>query len=148
MLFKQIQSDLVAAMKAGDNEKKEALRYLVSAIKKEGIDKGEREDISDDLAMSILKRQVKQLKDSIDQFTKGGRDDLVAAESASLKVVEAYMPAQMSEEEIKEVVLRMKTEIGVDDKSKMGMLMGRCMGELKGKADGGVVKKVVEEVLG
>ncbi|NQV88486.1 MAG: GatB/YqeY domain-containing protein, partial [Parcubacteria group bacterium] len=95
----------------------------------------------------IIRRAVKQRKDSIEQFKKGGREDLVKSEESELIILQTYLPQMMSVDEIKKVVETKKTELGITDKSKVGLLMSAIMKELKGKADGGDVKKIVEELF-
>lgn len=104
-------------------------------------------ELSDEDALAVIRRLVKQRKDSIEQFEKGGRKDLADAEAAELKILDAYMPAMMTEADIKKVAEKKKAELNISDKAKSGMLMATIMKELKGKADGSAVKKVVEELL-
>src|SRR3989338_7350954 len=97
----------------------------------------------------ILHQDIKeQSKDSIEQFTKGGREDLVESEKAELTILETYLPAQMSREEVMKIAQAKMTELGITDVSKKGMFMWALMKELKGKADGDVVKSVVDQLLG
>ncbi len=134
------------AMKDRNELALSALRGIFSAIKNEAIDAGERESISDEVSMKVIKRQVKQRKDSIEQFTQGNRMDLVEKETAELRVIENYLPAMISETEIEKVVIEVKTELGITDASKMGMLMGAVMKKLAGQEfDGGLVKMMVEK---
>jgi hypothetical protein len=103
--------------------------------------------LSDEEAIAVIRRLVKQRKDSIEQFEKGGRNDLADNEKAELKVLEEFLPAQMSEEKIREIALKKKTEMGEIDKTKIGQFMGAVMKECAGQADGSLVKKIVEEIL-
>lgn len=145
----QIKDDLKEAMKAKDSNKVTVLRGLISGFTNELVANGKtpQDEVTDDIVMSVIKRQVKQRKDAIEQFEKGGRADLADNEKSELKVLEAYMPQMMSKEEIQKIAEAKKAEMGVDDKSKMGMLMGAIMKELKDKADGGDVKEVVENLF-
>jgi uncharacterized protein YqeY len=143
MLFNQISEDLKTAMKAQDKNKVESLRLVFSKIKDEAIKAGERDNISDDIVLTVLKKRVKQGKDSIEQFKKADRKDLVETEEAQLQIIEKYLPAMMSENDIKKIVIAKKEELGIDDKSKMGLLMGAVMKETAGQADGNVVKGIV-----
>jgi len=150
MLHQQIEAELKSALKSGEKEKTGILRFLISAIKNHQIEikaKGE-EYLKDEDIITVVKRQVKQRKDSIVEYEKGGRADLVEKEKAELAILENYLPMQISEEKIREVVKAKISELSITDKSGFGKLMGAVMAELKGQADGDVVKKVVEEELG
>jgi len=95
----------------------------------------------------VVKRGVKQRKDSIEQFRKGGREDLATNEEAELKILEAFLPASLGREEIKKVAEKKKAELNVTEKAKAGVLVGAVMKELKGKADGADVKTVVDSLF-
>lgn len=148
MLFEKIQSDMKEAMKSQDKNKTEALRLVFAKIKDEGINAGERDNISDEIALAVLKRRVKQGKDSISQYKEANRTDLVENEEKQLKVIESYLPAMMSEEDIEKIVIAKKEELGVTNQCKMGLLMGAVMKECNGQADGNTVRTVVMKVLG
>src|SRR3989344_2821730 len=149
MLSTKIREELTTAMKARDAVKMNTLRGLLTGFVNELVAKGinPQEQISDDDALAVIKRAVKQRKDSIEQFRKGNREELAQKEEAELKIIEAYMPAQMSREQIEVVAKQVKEKLGVTDKSKMGMFMSSVMKELKGQADGAEVKAVVESLL-
>lgn len=150
MLHQQIEAELKSALKSGEKEKTGILRFLISAIKNHQIEikaKGE-EFLKDEDVIAVIHRQVKQRKDSIVEYEKGGRADLVEKEKAELDILENYLPSQMDEAKIREVVKAKKAELGITDKSGFGKLMGAVMAELRGQADGDAVKKVVEEELG
>ena len=126
------------------------MRFLISAIKNFQIEnklKGE-EYLKDEDIIAVIRRQVKQRKDSIAEYEKGGRQDLADKEKAEMEILENYLPAQAGDEKIREVVKAKISELGIADKSGFGKLMGAAMAELKGQADGDAVKKVVEEELG
>ena len=148
-ISEKIRGELKEAMMAKDSVKMMTLRGLISGFTNElvAVGKKPQDVISDDEALAVIKRAVKQRKDAIEQFTNGGRTDLADSEKAELAVLEAYLPAQMSREEIQKVVEAKKTELGVTDKTGAGMLMSTCMKELKGKADGGDVKAVVDAMF-
>jgi uncharacterized protein len=149
MIHQDLKSQVKEAMLAKDALKLGVIRGLLASFQSEQIAKGSGDEfISDDEALSLIKRAVKQRKDSIEQFTKGGRNDLVEGEQAELKILETYLPQMMSEEEIKKIAEAKKSELGITDKSKLGMLVGAVMKETKGLADGGVVKSVVESLFG
>jgi uncharacterized protein YqeY len=105
------------------------------------------DEVSDDMAMAILKRLAKQRKDSIEQFTKGGRPELAEKEAAELVILEAYLPQMASREEIEKVARAKKEELGVADASGAGKLMGAIIKEFAGRADGGDVKAVVQALF-
>jgi len=150
MIHKQIEAELKLALKSGEKEKTGALRFLISAIKNHQIDnklKGE-EYLKDEEIIAVIRRQVKQRKDSIAEYEKGGRQELADKEKVEMAMLENYLPAQASEGKIREVVKAKISELGIEDKSGFGKLMGAAMAELKGQADGDAVKKVVEEELG
>jgi uncharacterized protein YqeY len=149
MLHEQIQSDLKTALKSGDREKAGTLRFLISAIKNFQIEKRaqDKEYLPDEDIISVLKRQTKQRKDSIEQYEKGGRADLAEREKTELAILENYLPAQMDEAKIREIVKAKMQELSVSDKSGFGRLMGEVMKEAAGQADGGAVRKIIEEEL-
>ena len=126
------------------------MRFLISAIKNFQIEnklKGE-DYLKDDDIIAVIRRQVKQRKDSIAEYEKGNRPELAEKERAEMEMLENYLPAQAGEEKIREIVKAKKAELSIADKSGFGKLMGVVMAELKGQADGDAVKKVVEEELG
>lgn len=136
-------------MRAKDEVTLRTLRSLVTAMTNEVVAKKRKPDefLTDEEAITVLKRASNQRKDSIEQFEKAGRNDLAEPEKAELVVIESFLPAMMSREEIEAVVKAKIAEMGAD-KSKAGMLTGAVMKELKGKADGGDVKAVVDTLLG
>jgi uncharacterized protein YqeY len=103
--------------------------------------------MTDEEVIAVIKKMVKQGKDSIEQFSKGGRNDLVENEQNELNVLERYLPQMMSEEKIKELAIAKKDELGVVDKSKAGILVGAVLKETKGSADGQIVKKIVDSLF-
>lgn len=145
----KIRKELTEAMKAKDAIKVSVLRGLISAFTNELVAKGKKPDekISDEDAVAVIKRGVKQRKDSIEQFEKGGRSDLADKEKAELAILETYLPQMMSREEIEKVVKEMITKMGPVDKTKSGQFVGAVMKELKGGADGSDVKAVVDSLL-
>ncbi len=148
-LKEQIQNDFKEAFKARDEVRKNTLSTLISEIKNKEIEAGEREKgLSDEGVLAVVQTAVKRRKDSIEQFKAGGRDDLVAGETAEVEILEKYLPAQMSDEELEGEVKRILEETGVQTKAEMGKAMGATMAQLKGKADGNRVKAMVEKLLG
>ena len=149
MLSEKIRKELTDAMRAKDSLKMNTLRGLLSAFTNELVAKGikPQEQISDEDALAVIKRAVKQRKDSIEQFRNGKREDLAQKEEAELKILETYMPAQMSREQIEVVAKQVKEKLGITDKSKMGQFVGAVIKETKSQADGSVVKEIVESLL-
>lgn len=148
-LHQKIKSQIKEAMLKKEAVRLSVVRGLVAAFVNELVAKSRKPDgeLTDEEAFAVIKRSVKQRKDSIEQFKKGNRADLVAAEEAELKILETYLPAQISREEIKKVAEAKKAALGITDKSKVGMLVGAVMKELKGQADGVDVKAVVDQLL-
>ena len=144
-----IQSKIKKAMIAKDSVGLTTLRGVLAAFTNESVAKGRtpQDKLPDDEALAVIRRLVKQRKDSIEQFEKAGRTDLSDNEKAELVVLDAFLPAQMSEDKIREIVLKKKEEMGLTDKTKMGQLMGAVMKEAGPTADGVTVKKLVEEAL-
>lgn len=144
-----IREDLKNAMRNKEAEKLTTLRGLIAGFTNELVASGQtpQSEITDEIVLTVLKRQSKQRKDAIEQFASGGRDDLVANEKLELEVISAYLPATMSQDEIRVIAEAKKAELGVTDKAGMGKLMGAIISELKDKADGGDVKVVVESLF-
>ncbi len=144
-----IKTHMVEAMKAKDAVKLQTLRGLISAFTNElvNLKRTPQDTLSHEEALAVIRRAVKQRKDSIEQFIAGGRPELADDEKAELLVLETYLPALMSEEDVMKIALAKKEEMGEIDKSKAGQFMGMLMKDLKGKADGDVVKKVVDSLL-
>lgn len=134
------------AMRAKNDVALTTLRGLLSAFTNElvALKRKPTDALQDAEAFAVIKRAVKQRKDSIEQFTKGGRADLAEKEHAELAIVEAYLPAMTSEDDIKKVAEAKKAELNVTDKSKAGILVGAIVKEFGGNADGAVVKQVVD----
>ncbi len=149
MLHQTIESDLKAALKSGEKEKAGVLRFLISAIKNFQIEKKmqDKRYLPDEDIVLVLRRQVKQRRDSISQYEKGGRRDLAQKEESELAILESYLPEPMSEDELRKIVEAKMAELGISDRSDFGRLMGVVMKEVQGKAEGSIIKKIVEEKL-
>jgi uncharacterized protein YqeY len=145
MLFQQIRADMTAAMKAKDDLKVQTLRGSLAAFTNELVAKGKKptDEVTDDIAVAVLKRLAKQRQDSIEQFTKGNRPELAEKESKEFAILKAYLPQTASREEIEKVARAKKADLGVSDASGMGKLMGAVIKEFAGRADGADVKDVV-----
>ena len=136
-------------MMAKDAVRLSVVRNMISAFTNELVATGKTpQDTIDDVgALKVIKRLANQRKDSIEQFINGGRPELADSEKAELAILEKYLPTLMSRDEIKKIDLEKKEALGVTDKSKAGQLTGAIMKELAGKADGGDVKAVVDELF-
>jgi uncharacterized protein YqeY len=143
MLINDIQKRMQDSMKARDSVSVDALRFILSQINYEKIEKGN--DLTDEDVLKVIAREVKKRKESIEMFKTNSRNDLVQQEEKQLAVISSYLPKEMSEEEIKKTIQEIMS--GIEDKSNIGKVMGAVMGKMKGKADGGVVAKVVKELL-
>jgi uncharacterized protein YqeY len=141
-----IKAELKEAMKAKEAVRLRVVRGLLTAFMNELVATGRtpQDLLTDDEVMAVIKRAAKQRKESITQYEAAARPELAAPEKEELVVLESYLPQMMSIEEITPVVVAKKAELGIDDKSKMGMLVGAVMKELGGKADGDDVKTAVE----
>ncbi len=149
-IHETIKAGIPEALKAKDEVKLRTYRSLVTAMTNEVVAKKRKPDefLTDDEALPVVKRAANQRKDSIEQFTKAGRNELAVPEAAELLVIESLLPTQMSRDEIEVIVKAKLAEAGVTDKASAGKFMGSLMQEFKGKADGGDVKAVVDSLLG
>ena len=149
MLHKQIHEELKDAMRAKDTVRLNVIRGLLSAFTNELVAKKRKpqDTLSDEETIEVIRRGVKQRKDAIEQFEKGGRKDLADSEKAELPHLEKYLPVQMTEAEIRPLVEAKIRELGVSDKTGVGKLLGALMKDLKGKADGALVKNIVDGLL-
>jgi len=144
-LREQINQDLKAAMKAKDTKKRDALRLLSSAFKQIEVD--ERKELSDDDVIKIIQKQVKSRNDSIEQYKKAGRDDLVAIEEAEISYFEPYLPKQLSDEELTNELKTIIEQVGASSMKDMGKVMGAASKALAGKADGKRINECVKTLL-
>jgi uncharacterized protein len=145
-LYTTIENEMKVALKQGDQVKLGTLRMLVSAVKMLVIENNLKA-VEDSDVVSILQKQIKQRKESIDQFTKGNRPDLADKESKELKVLEAYMPKQLTEDEVAAIVRQAITDTGAVTKQDMGKVMKAVVEKTKGKADGKIVSQIVMGLL-
>jgi uncharacterized protein len=144
-LKEQITEDMKSAMRAKDTGRLGTIRLLLAAMKQKEVD--ERVELDDAAVIAIVEKLIKQRKDSISQFQAASRDDLVAIESAELVILQAYMPAQMSEAEVAQVVAQAVQELGATGPQDMGKVMGAVKAKLAGKADMGTVSAQVKAAL-
>lgn len=147
-LKEKIISDLKEAMKAGDTKKRDTLRLLDSAVKNTEIEKKKRETgLSDEEVLEVISRAVKQRQDSIKQFEEGGRPELAEGEKEELAILMPYLPEQLSEEKIRQVVEETIFQVEAKSSADLGKVMGSVMGKLKGRADGNLVRIIANEIL-
>ncbi len=149
LLQHQIREQIKEAMKARQDLRLSVLRGMLAAFVNELVatKRTPQDTLTDEEALAVIKRLANQRKDSMDQFKKGNRKDLAEKEESELVILESYLPAMMSHEEITILAQAKMAELGVAEKSKMGILMGALMKDLKGKADGADVKAVVEQLF-
>jgi len=149
MLHEQIKNGIKDAMMAKDSVRLETYRGMLSAFTNELVSKNRKpnEILADEDAIVVITRLSKQRKDSIEQFTKGNRNDLVKKEQAELAILEAYLPKLMDKGEVEKIARAKKDELGITDATQRGMLMSALMKDLKGKADGLVVKEIVDSLF-
>ncbi|MBP9759740.1 MAG: GatB/YqeY domain-containing protein [Candidatus Pacebacteria bacterium] len=148
-LGEHIRADMVTAMKAKEELRLSVLRGLLTMFMQEltSTKRTPQDTLSDTEVLTIIRRALKQRKDAAEQFRAGAREDLATKEDGEAVILEGYLPALMSEEDIETIVRAKITALGIVDKSGMGKLIGAVMTECKGNADGGVVKSIVEKVL-
>ncbi|WP_339825515.1 GatB/YqeY domain-containing protein [uncultured Arenimonas sp.] len=141
----QLTEDMKAAMKSGEKDRLGVVRLILAAIKQKEVD--ERVEMTDPLVLAVLEKMVKQRKDSISQYEAAGREDLAAVERYELGVLEAYLPAKMSEAEIQAAIDAAKAESNAAGPADIGKLMGVLKPRLAGKADMGLVSQLVKKSL-
>ncbi len=144
-IVNRIDEDIKKALKAGEKDALAALRGLKSDIKYKQIEKGE--ELTDDDVIAVLNSARKKRRDSIEQFEKGGRDDLVQKERFGLALIENYLPEQMSEEKLVEIIKKAIAETGADSPANIGQVMKAVMPQVKGQADGKVINQIAMRLL-
>ncbi len=149
MISIDIREKMKDAMRAKDQVALDTYRGLLSAFTNELVAAGKtpQDEITDEIALSVIKRTIKQRKDAIAQFEAGGRQDLADADKRQLALLDIFQPAQMSEESIRAIAKTKKADLAITDKAKIGILVGAVMKETAGNADGQVVKKIVEDLF-
>ena len=145
-LKKQITEDMKSAMKAGDKDRLKAVRLIMAAIKQVEVD--QRIELDDAGVLSVLDKMVKQRRDSVEQFEKGGRDDLAAIETAEIEVLETYLPEQLSADELAALVDETIAATGAESMRDMGKVMAQIKAKAAGRADMGAVSATVKARLG
>jgi uncharacterized protein YqeY len=148
-IHETLKKSIPDALRAHDEVRLRTVRSLVTAMTNEVVAKKRKPDefLTDEEALTVLKRASSQRKDSIEQFEKASRNDLAEPEKAELAIIESYLPSQMSREEIIPIAKAKMAELNVSSKAGAGKFTGALMKELKGKADGGDVKAVVDSLL-
>jgi uncharacterized protein YqeY len=144
-LSERLSDDLKKALKAGEKDTLSVIRMIKAAVKNKEIEKGA--PLSDGEFYGVLVSLVRQRKDSIEQFSKGGRDDLVEKERRELSIVQSYLPHQLTEEELKEIIKDAIKETGASSQKDMGNVMKVIMPKIKGQVDGKVVSELVKKAL-
>jgi len=145
-LYSKIEEDIKTALKSGDSKKLSVLRMALSEIKNHEINKKLKKAAEGDV-LQIMQRQINQHKDSIEQFEKGNRPDLVQKEKAELEVLTSYMPKQLSEEELLKTISEVISASGAVTRSETGKVMKAVMEKVKGKADGKTINQLVMKLL-
>lgn len=145
----EIKATLKEALKAKDEVRLRTVRSMLTAFTNELVATGKtpQDWLDDEQTLAVIKRLAKQRKESITQYEENNRPELAVPEKEELVVLETYLPQMMSQDEIRPIAEAKKAELGIEDKSKFGMLVGAVMKELQGKADGGDVKEVVESLF-
>lgn len=144
-LEEKIKEDLKEAIRQGDNATRDVLRFLTSDIKNEAIKV--RRELEEKDILAVVKKNIKSRKDSIEQFVKGGREDLADKEKAEISILEKYQPEQMGEEQIEAIVKDVVGRMDEKDSKNFGLVMKEVMKETDGRADGAVVSKIVKKTL-
>lgn len=146
--FEQIHSDLISAMKSGDTERRDTLRMLESALKNEAIElRKPAAELAGSEVTAMVRRLCKQRRESAEEYRAGGRADLAEKEERELAILESYLPAALSDDELRAIVAGAKTETGASTRADFGKLMGAAVKKAAGRADGNEIKRFVEEAL-
>jgi len=144
-LLDDLRKDMFSASKAGNTSESEILKMVIAVVKNEEISKGEK--LTEDEVVKVLRKESKKIQDSINEFTKMNRNDLVEKEKSQLEVLERYLPALLDESKVREIVKKAVETSNAQDMRDMGKVMGLAMKELNGQADGNKVREIVQELL-
>ena len=144
-MVEKLKQDMIAAMKAKDKDRLTTIRMIKGDLDKEHIDK--KREINDDLLIEVVNRGIKQRKDSIVEFEKGGRDDLIQKTQAELEILQSYLPAQLSEEEIVSIIDEAFQIVNPEGPRDMGKIMKEVQPKLKGRADMKEVSEIIKDKL-
>lgn len=146
-LIETIQKDVFAAVKEGKNAEADILRIVLADLKNARIAKGADQDLSDEEEIKVVFGEAKKVKDSMEQFERAGREDLLSRETEQLAVIERYLPAQADDSAVRQVVKKAIADTGASGTGQIGMVMGAVMKEMQGKADGKLVSDIAKEEL-
>ncbi len=141
----KLKADMIAAMKSKEKERLDTIRFVQAAVKRVEVDT--RKDLDDAALIGILSNLSKQRKDSIEQFRKGGREDLATKEEAELKILQSYMPEQMSASDLETIVVAAIQESGAKTPREMGAVMKLVMAKTAGRAEGSAISDMVKKKL-
>ncbi len=144
-ILKKIEDDFKASLKANNKLKSDVLRMLKSSIKNAEIEK--RKELSPEEVMAILSKEMKKRKEAVELYKKGERQELADKEEQEIKVISAYLPEELSDDEIRQMVLKAIPEVKASGPADFGKVMGKLMSSLKGQADGNKVSGLVKEEL-
>ena len=144
-LTEKIRADMTAAMKAQEKDRLSTIRMLQSAIKNEQINSGH--ELSDEEAMSVIRKAVKQRQDSIEQYTNAGRTELAEKERAEMELLKTYLPAELSDEELEAGLREIIASTGAASKKDLGKVMKEATARYKGRADGKKIQEIVSRLL-
>lgn len=145
VLKEQLTEDMKTALKAGDKLRLSTVRMMLSEVKNAEIAK--RGELTDEEAAAVVAREARMRREAIEEFGKGGRQDLVDKETHELAVIQGYMPEQISSDEVRKIVADTIEEVGATTPADLGKVMGRLMPKVKGKADGKMINQLVREML-
>jgi uncharacterized protein len=140
-----IRQEMVAATKSGDRFRRDTLRLLIAAIENGRIEAGH--ELSDDETLKVLQKEAKQRRDSMEEYRKGGRADLVASEEAELAIISTFLPEQLDDAAVRRIVAETIAEVGATGPDDLGKVMRPLMQKLEGRADGRAANAVVRELL-
>lgn len=144
-LVESIRSDMTEAMRGGEVLRRDTLRLLIAALDNARIASGR--ELNDEDAIVALQREAKQRRESIEEYRKGDRGDLVESEEQELLIIQAYLPEELSEEELRSIVQEVITEVGASELDDLGSVMGPVMQRVRGRADGRQANAIVRELL-
>ncbi|SHE64980.1 hypothetical protein SAMN05444392_102216 [Seinonella peptonophila] len=144
-LVATLEQDMKTAMRNKEKDKLAVIRMVRAAIKKVEIDL--KRPLNDEEVLDVITREVKQRKDSIAGFEKAGRSELAAKEQGELEILQVYLPAQLSDEELRQIVVETVEQLGATSKAEMGKVMGTVLPKVKGRADGKKVSQIVNQTL-
>jgi uncharacterized protein YqeY len=144
-LTEKIRADMTSAMKAQDKERLSTIRMLQSAIKNEQINSGH--ELSDEEAMSVIRKAVKQRQDSVEQYTKGNRPELAAKEQSEIETLKTYLPPELSDDDLENGLREIVASTGAQSKKDMGKVMKEATARFKGRADGKKIQEIVSRLL-